>query len=255
MLVVFEALKATVKGVIVIYGVLRHIIGVVIGTIRELVVDTGFAGAIYERLKTSVLNVWMVFKQNLLPTLKRLMEALRPFKPVLDVMVKVFGTLLLVAILAVITAIELILTVAIQLITWIADHMVKGIEEAIKKWDNFTSALSKVVDALKEVWDWAKKAAREVGAGFRNVGANIAQSLGFSAGGIVPGAVGAPTMALVHGGERITPAAGLRSPGGNGNVLHITITGNNITNENDAERLAQLVGREVMSAIREKRTI
>lgn len=58
---------------------------------------------------------------------------------------------------------------------------------------------------------------------------------GFAAGGVVPGAIGAPMLAVVHGGERITPAG--RSGGG----IFITaplIGSVTVTGEADEDRLA-----------------
>ena len=55
-------------------------------------------------------------------------------------------------------------------------------------------AVAKGLDILGKAGGWARSAASAVG-GF----------LGFAEGGVVPGPKGAPMMAVVHGGEVITP--------------------------------------------------
>lgn len=41
----------------------------------------------------------------------------------------------------------------------------------------------------------------------------------FASGGVVPGPIGVPTLAMVHGGERIIPTSGGR--GGGGGDIHV----------------------------------
>lgn len=65
-------------------------------------------------------------------------------------------------------------------------------------------------------------AARNAAAAVANVsaaewGSTIA---GYGAGGIVPGPLGAPQLAVVHGGERITPGGGSQESGGGATIIH-----------------------------------
>lgn len=56
---------------------------------------------------------------------------------------------------------------------------------------------------------------------------NVKDFLGFEHGGVVPGPMGAPTLAMVHGGERITPAGGIG--GGTTVVIPVQIGDREIT--------------------------
>ena len=86
-----------------------------------------------------------------------------------------------------------------------------------------------VMEAAKGTWDilnkvagFAKKAVMlqiEPGIGGRWIGGKIKEALDFQHGGVVPGAIGQPVMATVHGGETVTPAGG----GG----ITVNIMGNN----------------------------
>jgi hypothetical protein len=61
--------------------------------------------------------------------------------------------------------------------------------------------------------------------------------LGFAHGGIVPGPVGQPVLATVHGGERIVPRSGVDGGGGGGGAT-INFYGD-LTVDSD-ERVQQL---------------
>lgn len=65
-------------------------------------------------------------------------------------------------------------------------------------------AVQWIRDKVQELVDWIKNIP---GAGLikKGVGA-IGSVLGFAEGGTVPGPVGAPMLALVHGGETVRPA-------------------------------------------------
>lgn len=48
---------------------------------------------------------------------------------------------------------------------------------------------------------------------------------GFAEGGIVPGPIGSPRLAIVHGGERISPAGSAGAGGGGGTQVNVTVYG------------------------------
>ena len=78
--------------------------------------------------------------------------------------------------------------------------MIAAVALLVTHWD-------KVVDVLKTVWDWFKRILSFTPIGL--IGQAISAGgdlLGFQDGGIVPGAIGAPQLAVVHGGELVTPA-------------------------------------------------
>jgi hypothetical protein len=58
--------------------------------------------------------------------------------------------------------------------------------------------------------------------------------LGFDQGGVVPGRIGAPRLAVVHGGETITPPG--RSSGGGQPIVNIQIKGDILSHQRWATR-------------------
>ncbi|MCK4827666.1 hypothetical protein KA005_68700, partial [bacterium] len=68
-------------------------------------------------------------------------------------------------------------------------------------WDIISAPFRWLADKIRGIWDW-----------FGDIGGRVGRWLGFQQGGVVPGPVGAPQLAVVHGGERIIPAgAGMGS--------------------------------------------
>ncbi len=60
---------------------------------------------------------------------------------------------------------------------------------------------------------------------------------GFADGGTVPGPTGAPTLAVVHGGEQVIPVGG----GGGGGSVNVTLNGVFMGTAADGRRLAEMV--------------
>lgn len=89
---------------------------------------------------------------------------------------------------------------------------------------------------------------------YQTVGEFGASLLGFQSGGVVPGPLGSPQLAVVHGGERITPVSGL-TRGGSGSSIVVNISGNTISNTADMQDLADRVGEQIMRRIRYAQTI
>ena len=61
--------------------------------------------------------------------------------------------------------------------------------------------------------------------------------LNFAGGGVVPGPMGMPVPAIVHGGEEVlTPAqrSGISSPS-----INVYVTGNNIASDYDIDRIGE----------------
>jgi TP901 family phage tail tape measure protein len=71
--------------------------------------------------------------------------------------------------------------------------------------------------------------------GIYGLGKNL---LGFAEGGIVPGPKGSPTLAMVHGGERINP------PGRGETVININFNNSTITDETIIDKVKRALGRE-----------
>lgn len=77
--------------------------------------------------------------------------------------------------------------------------------------------------------------------------------LNFASGGVVPGKLGAPVMAMVHGGERIMPAHGLSlaGMGGYGGGIQLTINADVVAGDAGIRDLADKVGDVLMRALRQ----
>ena len=80
----------------------------------------------------------------------------------------------------------------------------------------------------------------------KGIGNTIGNFLGFDQGGVVPGPVGQPRMAMVHGGETILPTHKKQAGNGRGfgNVT-INISGNTLLDDNAGEKLASQIMREL----------
>lgn len=97
----------------------------------------------------------------------------------------------------------------------------------------FLGPLGSVLDVLNKV-----------GEKFRNIpGANVLRSIGnlpgFAEGGVVPGPIGAPTLAVVHGGETVVPANG-KAPAGVGGTVNLSVNvGTFVGTEMEKRKLAE----------------
>lgn len=103
-------------------------------------------------------DVVVVFQQNLMPALSDLWTALQPFKPFLDALVTVFGTMLVIAIAAAIKIIEGIVILAAtfitewaKVVTWATNTLLPifssigtAINDVITYVENLITALSKL---------------------------------------------------------------------------------------------------------------
>jgi hypothetical protein len=73
-------------------------------------------------------------------------------------------------------------------------------------WDLGVRAVQSLINGIGSMTSGVRNA---VGSLFQGMGAGIQATIpGFAAGGTVPGPVGAPTLAMVHGGERVIPVGG-----------------------------------------------
>lgn len=73
--------------------------------------------------------------------------------------------------------------------------------------DWIRNAVQGVIDAINRV----KNAAGNIGGGAKNLfGGLVGKLPGFATGGIVPGPIGSPQLAIVHGGEEVIPNGGAK---------------------------------------------
>lgn len=124
-----------------------------------------------------------------------------------------------------------------------------GVNSVMTILNPFISAAQQVISLASSV----KGALSTIGSGVSNAASSAVSSvkglLGFASGGIVPGPLGAAQLAIVHGGETVIPANGLRSNFGSGGGITVNITGNNISSDMDLRDIADRVGREIVRTL------
>lgn len=104
----------------------------------------------------------------------------------------------------------------------------KGADFIIGIFEDAFKVVKKVIDIASKPVSVVKSVGEKVGGFFSSVG----NTLGFASGGVVPGPIGAPVPAIVHGGETVIPA------GASFGAPNITINAT-ISNDYDVRRLAE----------------
>lgn len=116
------------------------------------------------------------------------------------------------------------------------EGLVAIVDAAKAKFNEIKIEIEYVVHKIKEFIDMVKKIPSNVGEKISGVGSRISGALGFAEGGVVPGPVGAPVPAIVHGGETIIP------PGKRLGGVTINITGNTfMSDEETAEKIGDMI--------------
>lgn len=168
-------------------------------------------------------NVKTTIMETLLPSLEALWESLKPLEPILMLLAKVIGGILIGAIYA----ITLAVTGWVQVITNI---IALGAEFAKVILDSFTTPINKFIDAVKSAVSWVVDLINKmsgIGGGIKGVASGITKKigniLGFEHGGTVPGAIGTAVPIIAHGGETIIPAGRRTSQSGGGVNINMNI--------------------------------
>jgi len=140
------------------------------------------------------------------------------------------------------------ITLLIGFIKLIKDNW-QGITDFFKKlWDDIKSVFQSAIDGIKAILQPVidlinniiakiQSIGGAVGGGIKKAGAFVGNLLGFDTGGIVPGPVGAPQLAMVHGGETILPTH--KSPNmGIGGGINIVIQNPTLLDSGMVQRLS-----------------
>jgi len=220
---------------------------------------------IIEALLPVFQQFWLVISTQLWPALQALWIALQPLAPYFEFMAKVIGTLLVVAIMALIagiTASIIVVAKFLQILTEIATFMVGVATKAVEV---LTGGITNFINQIKSAVDWVNNLisaigkmdlAKSAGNALTNIGQK-ASSIGSS---IVQGAVGfmnvpklaeggivnRPTLAMIgeSGAEAVIP---LRRAGGVAGGLTINITGNSFVGR---EGIAEKIGNDLMRILK-----
>lgn len=239
----FEALKFTIKTVIDISKSFVDIVKTGIDIV------TKYKGLL-TIFRTSWDNVALVFKENLLPELQKLWEALQPLMPFLETFAQIIGVILLGALIAVVKIIEVSLIALIQTLTSIIEAANAGIEKFKGIWDTTITTISKVIGWIDKLINSIKRLNIIQGAK-----SAIGKVLGFGGGKARGGFISQSKAYLVgeEGPELFVPgSSGDIIPnnrlGGRGNVININITGNTIMDRKGAERIGDLMIRKLKTS-------
>ncbi len=239
----FEVLKTTIKTVIDISKSFVDIVKVGIDIVSE------YKGLL-TIFRTSWENIALVFRENLLPELQKLWEALQPLMPFLEIFAKIIGVILLGALIAVVKILEVSLIVLIQTLANIMEVANAGIEKFKDIWDATTTSISKVVGWIDKLISSIKRLNIVQGAK-----SAIGNALGFG-GARASGGFVSPSKAYLvgeQGPELFVPNAnGNIIPngrlGGRGTVINVNISGNTIMDRKGAERIGDLMIRKLKTS-------
>jgi len=239
----FEVLKTTIKTVIDISKSFVDIVKVGIDIVSE------YKGLL-TIFRTSWENIALVFRENLLPELQKLWEALQPLMPFLEIFAKIIGVILLGALIAVVKILEVSLIVLIQTLANIMEVANAGIEKFKDTWDATTTSISKVVGWIDKLISSIKRLNIVQGAK-----SAIGNALGFG-GARAGGGFVSPSKAYLvgeQGPELFVPNAnGNIIPngrlGGRGTVINVNISGNTIMDRKGAERIGDLMIRKLKTS-------
>ena len=95
-----------------------------------------------------------------------------------------------------------------------------------------------IIDPLKSAWNFITDLPGNIGGGIKGF---FGKAFGFQDGGTVPGPIGKPMMAVVHGGERISTPSSLG--GGGGKIIQVII-GNKVVKELVLDSMGEIVRRQ-----------
>lgn len=188
-------------------------------------------------LKEAWDNLVFVYENSLKPALEELWVALQPYMPFLKELAKVFGTMLVIAIGAVILVVSALLTALTGLITFITKSVTKTLNSVAGVFDTITTAISKVIDKVDKAYSSFKKLvslAKDAGGDW------ISKAIGkvFS----VDDAIISPDGNIIttHPDDYIIATKDPSSLMGGGGI-NITISGNTLLDSRSAEKIGDLI--------------
>ena len=186
-------------------------------------------------LKSSLNDLWLVIKFQLWPSIKDLLTALEPLVPIVGVVLYLaFITFVkvLTAAAAIFSKIIDIVTALVKFFTGTLTGAINGVTDA---WQGLAKGLTTVIDALKSVYEWGKKAISAA-----------SEALGLKGGKKekkVDDAVISPSGDIVSTNPKDWLIA-TQNPamlGGGGSVFNININGDIMGDEETATRVADQI--------------
>lgn len=123
---------------------------------------------------------------------------------------------------------------------WLFNNMIKPgfeffVNIGVNIWEIIKSPFEWLAKKIKTIWDLFKGIGVGGGSQKKSIFGSLGSLFGFAQGGTVPGAMGSPQLAVVHGGEEIIPA------GRSGRSIVININNPMVRDNGDLKRLANEV--------------
>lgn len=210
--------------------------------------------AVVDALRSAFLLVWESLQNSLTPALRDLWAVIQPYTPELkqfgEIIAKVFGGILLGALLVVIKSLGGLLALATEVLAVFTRITTFIIDFGLKSFDALTTALSKVITTFERIVEAVQKAKDAIasfgmspGASLNPFSANF-QLPHFANGGIVTG----PTIAMVGeaGPEAIVPLSKMNSMGG----ITINVTGNSFLDQEAPRKMVAMIMDELKLELR-----
>lgn len=189
-------------------------------------------------------NIVFMYQTELKPALLDLWATLQPYKPFLEAMVKVFGTMLVIAIGAAILILGSLAIALTQVLTWITKIVDYILETFLGIWNNLTEAIAgtkgwvdALVDSLKTALSMLSKVANAIPAvkTAKSVIGGVGKILGVNDAIIAPNG----NIITTHPDDYLIAT---KNPGGLGGGMNITITGNTFMSDREAaEKIGDMI--------------
>jgi phage-related protein len=198
---------------------------------------------IIDLFRESWKNVVLMYEQRLKPALSDLFEALKPLMPFVDTLSKVFGVILLGALLVVAKLIEMSLIVLIEGLTRIIEGATKAVDFFKSGWDSAIETISKVIGWVDKLIERIKSL--NVLGGVKSAVSAVSGVLGFGGARADGGPVNTGKSYLVgeRGPELFTPNQNGRIIPNSGSNITINITGTFLSEDVAGQLGDQLVNR------------
>lgn len=204
---------------------------------------------------------WQLIKERLYPALQEVWAALQPLMPYFELMAKVIGAILLVALLLLVEAFTKIVTWVTNALTWLTKLVTWITDKGSKFITNFAGEIEGITNAFKSVVEWVEKAINKLDSFLSK-----SKSLGDGKGGIIGGLIdkiipsfrasggsvnpNQPYIVGEHGAELFTPSGygSITSNNklGSGGGINIVIYG-----DVSGEEIVDKVKRSLMNEIKQ----
>jgi len=201
-------------------------------------------------LKEAWDNIVDSFNTNLKPALMDLWETLKPYAPYVQELAKVFGFILVVAIGAVIKAIEGLVLLFIELRTWCAKINTVFYSVLKPAFDSIGETILavydsvvKLIDSFKSAWEWSQKVASATGnfvsGAVKSVGSAVSSVFRADGGHV---SAGQPYVVGERGPEMFVPrSSGTIIPNGSGGMSVNVVVNGDVSGKELVDRVQEAI--------------